>query len=119
MKLTDKSFEFIALQNYQNKRCLEIKEFYDDLNRFKYIKRLVRKYLLTGELRERLILNHIIALYNVFPINIANELMFYRMEKELWPAIKTFLLFLNYIPDNNIYSAISIDVNVVNKLRLI
>lgn len=118
MKLSDQTFEFIALNNYQNKRCLEISEFYSDLDRFKYLKRLLRKYERGGELKERLILNHIIALYNVFPISICNELMFFRMETELWPVLKTFLVFLNYIPVNQ-YTGVRIDIVAASKLKLI
>src|SRR5574343_530062 len=99
-ELTENNFELYAAKHYDNPRCLDIEEFYDDLARFKYIKRLLRKYKQSGELQERLILNHFIILYNVFGIEAANRMVFFKMEPELWPAVKTVLGYLNYLPES-------------------
>lgn len=114
----EKEFEFYAARNYLNKQCLDVKDFENDLESFKYIKRLFRRYRDHGELRERLILNHLISIYNVWPIRPANHMIFYKIEPEFWSALKTFLIFLNYIPENE-YQDIGIDINIANLLRKI
>jgi hypothetical protein len=115
-KLTDKNFEAYAVRHYNNPQCLSIDEFYEDVARFKYVKRLLRKYRDTGEIKERLVLNHLIAIYNVFSIPAANHMMFYKVEKDLWPALKTFLLFLNYLPDG-LMAQISTDMVIAKRLQ--
>ena len=72
-QLTEKNFEAYAVRHYNNPQCLSIDEFYEDLARFKYVKRLLRKYLETGDIKERLVLNHLIAIYNVFSIQAADR----------------------------------------------
>jgi len=114
----DREFEFFAIQNYSNRQCLNVDEFYEDLLKFKYVKRLFRRYRETGEMRERLILNHIIGIYNVFPIPAANRMMFHKIDSDLWPTLKTFLLFLNYIPDNE-YQDVTIDLKAIKILQKI
>jgi hypothetical protein len=99
MMLNENNFLKFAAQSYRNPRCLSINEFMEDLSRVKYIKRLLNRYVRTGDLQERLILNHIISIYNVFDIASANEILFYRCEKESWCALKSFLVFLNYVPE--------------------
>jgi hypothetical protein len=88
-----------AMRNYENPQCAGIDEFTEDLHRIKYLKRLFRRYLDTGELKERLILNHLITFYNVFGIEAATRLIFYRMNEEYYPLVKTFLVFLNLFPE--------------------
>lgn len=117
-ELNEENFELYAANNYNNPQCLDVEEFYDDLARFKYIKRLLRKYKLTGEIQERLILNHLIILYNVFGIEAANRMMFHKMEQELWPAVKTFLIYLDYLPETEKVE-IPLDPNIANSLRKI
>lgn len=117
-ELTENNFELYAAKHYDNPRCLDIEEFYDDLARFKYIKRLLRKYKQSGELQERLILNHFIILYNVFGIEAANRMVFFKMEPELWPAVKTFLVYLNYLPESEKVE-VPIDTTIANVLRKI
>ena len=75
-----------AIKHYQNPSCQGMEEFYDDMKRFKYIKRLFRKYKETGELKERLLLNHIIVLYNLFGADAASTLLFFKIELEYWSA---------------------------------
>ena len=91
-------------------------DFHEDLARFKYIMRLLRRYRETGLIQERLVLNHIISIYNVFDMKAATRMMFYRIDDELWPALKTFLIYLNYLPTSQ-YKNITIDINIANKLK--
>ena len=116
--LNNDNFELYAARYYDNPSCLDVQDFYDDLARFKYIIRLLRKYRETGIIQERLVLNHIISIYNVFNIYAANRMMFYRIESDLWPQIKTFLVYLNYIPETQ-YQDITIDVKIAKKLQAI
>ena len=99
-RLTNKNYVMYAMKHYNNPQCLDIEEFYSDLNRVKYLKRLFRRYLTTGELKDRLILNHIIILYNVFGIVPATRILFYRMEEEFYPILKTCIVFLNVSPED-------------------
>ena len=120
MKLFDElnreNFELFAARYYDNPCCVEPDDFYEDLARFKYIIRLLRKYRDSGIIQERLILNHVICLYNVFDTNAANKMMFFRIERDLWPQIKTFLLYLNYIPETQ-YKDIGIDAKIAKRLQ--
>ena len=120
MKLFDElnreNFELYAAKYYDNPSCIETDDFYEDLARFKYIIRLLRKYRDAGVLQERLILNHVICIYNVFETSAANKMMFYRIEPNLWPQIKTFLLYLNYIPETQ-YQDIGIDLKITKRLQ--
>lgn len=120
MKLFDElnrdNFELYAARHYDNPSCIDAEDFYEDIARFKYIIRLLRKYRDSGILQERLILNHVICLYNVFETSAATRMMFYRIEPELWPQIKTFLIYLNYLPENK-YRDIGIDVKIAKRLQ--
>ena len=99
-KLDDDNFLLFAAKHYNNPQCKSMDEFYEDLNRIKYIKRLLKKYRKTGILRERLLLNHIIILQNIFGPICCCRILFYKIEEELHSDLKTFLVFLNYLPDN-------------------
>ena len=122
--LSDGTFLLYAAKHYRNPSCAGMKEFQDDLKRFKYIKRLLRRYSKTTKITERLILNHIILLHNVFGVATI-PLLFYKIEEDLWPQIKTFLVFLNYLPEHYQISGqhnevdISLDTDLINKLRKI
>ena len=115
-ELTRDNFELYAARYYDNPSCINADDFYEDIARFKYIIRLLRKYRESGVLQERLILNHVICLYNVFETSAANRMMFYRVEPVLWPQIKTFLVYLNYIPENK-YQDIGIDIKIAKRLQ--
>ena len=117
-KLTGKNFLLFAAKNYNNPQCMTTEEFEEDLQKFKYIKRLFNRYETAGELNERLILNHLIVLYNVFGIKAANHMMFYKINKESWPLLKTFLVYLNYLPEDQ-YVEVPLLPNVVDVLRKI
>ena len=91
-----------AIKHYDNPQCEGEKEFYDDMKRFKYIKRLLRKYKDTGIIKERLLLNHIIILKNLFGAEACVTLLLFKIQKEYWETLKSFLLFLNMIRDDEL-----------------
>lgn len=115
-ELNRKNFEMFASQNYNNPECIDIEEFKEDLARFKYLKRLLRRYELTEDLQYRLILNHLIVIYNVFGIPAANKMIWYKIEPEHWTYIKPFLVFLNYLPIDEKVD-IPLDPYIVDVLR--
>ncbi len=117
-ELTEDNFTLFAAKHYDNPQCLDIAEFEEDIARFKYVKRLLRRYNQSGDLQERLILNHLIIIYNVFGIEAANRMVFYKIEEELWPALKTFLIYLNYLPESQ-FVEIPLDPTIVDRLRKI
>jgi hypothetical protein len=98
-ELNDENFLIFAIKNYENPQAVTKEDFDKDLNHFKYIKRLLKKYNNTGELKIHLILNHLIILYNIFG-EAATPMLFYKIERELWSPMKTFILFLNRLPDH-------------------
>ena len=97
-ELNEENFLLFAIKNYENPQAVTKEDFDKDLNHFKYIKRLLKRYKNTGELKSHLILNHFIVLYNIFG-EAATPMLFFKIEKELWPVMKTFVLFLNKLPD--------------------
>ena len=117
-ELNDDNWMMFASKYYKNIQCTSLEEFYDDLQRFKYLKRLFKRYLNNDDLQERLILNHIIVLNNVFGIKEANKMLFFKIEESHWPLLKTFLVYLNYLPDDE-YVDIPLDQNIIKVLRTI
>lgn len=115
-ELTEKNFLLYAANNYNYPRCLDVKEFHEDLNRLKYIKKLLNKYQEKSILQERLILNHLIIIHNVFNISAATRMCFFKIKETHWPTLKTFLLYLNYIPEDQ-YLNIPIDLRVARVLQ--
>ncbi|HCY82172.1 MAG TPA: hypothetical protein DHV22_11490 [Xanthomarina gelatinilytica] len=115
-ELNNANFELYAAKHYVNHQCLSPEEFYEDLARFKYVVRLLRRYRESGNIQERLLLNHIITIYNVFEIPAANRMMFHRVDIDLWPALKTFLVYLNFLPEN-LHRNINIDLYIAKKLK--
>ena len=97
-ELNEENFKLFAIKNYENPQAVTKEDFDKDLNHFKYIKRLLKRYKNTGELKSHLILNHFIVLYNIFG-EAATPMLFFKIEKELWAVMKTFVLFLNKLPD--------------------
>ena len=97
-ELNEENFLLFAIKNYENPQAVTKEDFDKDLNHFKYIKRLFRRYKNTGVLKTHLILNHLTVLFNVFN-EAAVPLLFYNLERDLWPAIKSFLVFLDRIPE--------------------
>ena len=115
-KITSDNVLMFAIRNYTNPHCEGEKEFEDDLKRFKYIKRLLRKYYETGILKERLLLNHIIVLNNVFGADACATLLLYKIQEEYWSALKSFLLFLNILRDGELEHIVK-DDNVEKILK--
>ena len=101
-KITPQNVVMYAIKNYDNPQCEGEKEFEDDLKRFKYIKRLLSRYYDTGVLKERLLLNHLIVLNNVFSMEAATTLLLYKIQPSHRPALKSFLIYLNSIKDNEL-----------------
>jgi hypothetical protein len=115
-KLTPDNIMMFAIKHYDNPSCVDRKEFLDDMKRFKYLKRLFRKYDTSDVLKVRLILNHIIVLANVFGVDASTTLLFFKIEKKHWSTLKTFLVYLNYMPENDMKD-IATDVKVLKELR--
>lgn len=107
-----------AAKHYYNPRFSDIEEFNEDLKRFKYVKRLVNRYLEDGQLSERLILNHLIVIFNVFGIEPSVKMLEVKLEERQWPVIKPFLIFLKYITNDQL-TGIEMDQKVVEALRKI
>ena len=125
--LNDDNFLMFAMREYSNVQCTDIEEFYDDLKKIKYIKRLFNVYKNNGQLKERLILNHLIIFYNVFTVQAGTRILFYKIEKDFWPILKTFLIYLDRMPDRIdsirgeviLASDIQLDDGIISRLRSI
>ena len=115
-KITPDNVLMYAIKHYSNPHFEGEKEFEDDLKRFKYIKRLLRKYYDTKVLKERLLLNHIIVLNNVFGADACATLLIYKIQEDYWPVLKSFLLYLNILKENEL-THIDKDENVFEILR--
>lgn len=98
MQLNDNNFSLFAAKYYNNPNCTDILEFHDDLNRIKYVKRLLKGYSESGELKERLVLNHLITLYNVFDPQACTKMLVFKLPEHL-PVLKSFLSYLNVWQD--------------------
>lgn len=122
--LNHDNFLIFAIKAYDKPNCI-MSEFEDDMKRFNYLKRLFKRYRKTNQLKDRLILNHLVVLYNVFGPEVATRLLFFKSSKEDYSILKTFLLFLNLMPDkiksirgNDILSSnIQIDMTIAQILR--
>ena len=119
--LNDDNIIYFAMKNYSNPSCKNVEEFQEDFNRIKYVKRLFNRYEQSGVLRERLILNHIITIYNVFGIEASSRMLFNRLDERQYSILKTFLVYLNYCPENifdNIdIVSVPLDSVIIKKLR--
>ena len=114
-KITDENIIMFAIRNYDNPHCESEKEFHDDMKRFKYVKRLLRKYHETGILKERLLLNHIIILNNLFGPDACATLLLFKTQRQYWSTLKSFLLFLNIIREDELLD-VTEDVSVMQTL---
>jgi len=115
-KITSENVIMFAIKHYDNRQCGGEQEFFDDLKRIKYIKRLFKRYLDTGELRERLLINHFIVLKNMFGATPAITLLLFKLEKEYWSLLKTFLVFLNMLREGEL-TDIEVNDTILNKLK--
>lgn len=124
--LTTDNILLYAAKAYDRPDCI-MSEFKEDMKRFNYLKRLFQRYRKVGELRERLVINHLVVIYNVFGIEVATRLLFYKLSKDDYSALKTYLLFLNYMPTivhgirgQDIQSSeIAVDMKIAEVLRTI
>lgn len=117
--LSEDNFEFFAMNNYNNPQCCDLEEFYEDLKRFKYIKRLIGRYVQQDELRERLIINHLTIIFNVFGPEASRKMLLHKFpDSRFWPVLKPFLLLLSFLPEDEMVD-IAMDPFVVERLRKI
>ena len=123
--LTEDTFFMYAIKHYDNPACKGLSEFNEDMKKFKYLKRLLGRYHAGKGLKDRLILNHIIVINNLFGPEASVKMLFYKVDKKHWSVLKTFLVFLNIMPENvtlynNIHETdVPIDMLVANTLRRI
>ena len=122
-KLNEDNFLLFAMHHYDNPQCHNVQEFEEDIKRFLYLKKLITRYKQSDELRERLILNHIIVLYNVFG-DATTNMLFYKIDEKYWDVLVTFLIYLERMPESlphyNIKTSdIPLDEKVINALRKI
>lgn len=122
-KLNEDNFLIYAMHHYDNPQCHSLAEFEEDLKKFLYLKKLLSRYKNNDELRERLILNHIIVLYNIFG-DAATNMLFYKIDKSCWDSLVTFLVYLGRMPDklpqySIDLSEIKLDEKIIATLRKI
>lgn len=124
--LSNENIVLYCMKAYERPDMI-MSEFKEDMKRFDYLKRLFRRYRKSEELREQLVLNHLVVIYNVFGPEVATRLLFFKMAKEDYPALKTYLLFLNYMPikiigvkgQDILSSDIEVDMKIADSLRKI
>ena len=97
-ELNDTNYIMFAIKHYDNPQAVTEDDFYEDMKRFKWIKRLLNKYKNSGDLKVHLLMNHFIILYNVFG-EATTPLLFYKIDKELWGVLKTFIVYLGRLPE--------------------
>ncbi len=119
-ELNEDNFLLFAIKNYENPQAVTKEDFEKDLNHFKYIKRLLKRYQRDSELKTHLLLNHFIILYNIFG-EATTPMLFFKIEKELWPSLKSFIIFLGRMPQypkSNIHD-IQVDLYCLAELNKI
>ena len=116
-ELTEDNFLLFAIKNYENPQAVTKEDFDKDLNHFKYIKRLLKRYKNTGQLKTHLLLNHFIILYNIFG-EATTPMLFFKIEKDLWSTMKTFVIFLGKLPEypKSTIHDIQVDLNCLKEL---
>ena len=119
-ELNDDNYLLFAIKFYENPHAVTREDFEDDLKKIKYVKRLLRRYQNSNVLKTHLILNHLTVLFNVFG-DAAVPLLFYNLERDLWSSIKSFLVFLNKLPEfpRSMIDDIELDQNCLNQLEII
>ena len=116
-ELNDDNFLIFAIKHYRNASCTGMAELEDDLKRFKYLKRLFNRYEKTGDPNDRLIINHLTLLYNVFG-NATTEMLFFKLEEKYWVNLKTYLVFLNRLPLEEVYSRTLLPKKIITDITL-
>ena len=114
VSLNEDTFDEYAVKNYRNPNCVSVLEFLDDLKTIKYIKRLINKYIVQRDLKERLILNHIISLSNVFGVEPTVNMLYYKIDNNQHDVLNAFFVFLNYVDPKDIEV---LDLDLYNKLK--
>jgi len=116
-ELNEDNFLLFAIKNYENPQAVTREDFEKDLNHFKYVKRLLKKYRNTGQLKVHLILNHFIILYNVFG-EATTPMLFHKIEMDLWPVMKSFIIFLGKLPEypKCYIHDVQVDINCLSQL---
>jgi len=116
-ELNEDNFLLFAIKNYENPQAVTKEDFEKDLNHFKYIKRLLKRYKREGELKTHLLLNHFIILYNIFG-EATTPMLFFKIEKELWSSLKSFIMFLGRFPEypKTTIHDIPVDINCLSEL---
>jgi hypothetical protein len=119
-ELNENNYILFAIKYYENPQSVTMEDFESDLKRIRYVKRLLKRYKNTGELKTHLILNHLIILFNVFN-DATVPLLFYSLDKDLWSSIKSFLIFLNRLPEypRTQVHDIEVDQNCLSQLQKI
>ena len=119
-ELNEDNFLLFAIKNYENPQAVTREDFEKDLNHFKYVKRLLKKYKNTGQLKVHLILNHFIILYNVFG-EATTPMLFHKIEIDLWPVMKSFIIFLGKLPEypKCYIHDVKVDINCLSQLYTI
>ena len=117
-ELNEDNFLLFAIKHYENPQAVTREDFDKDLSRFRYIKRLLKRYKSTGELKAHLLINHFIILYNIFG-DATTPMLFYKIDKNLWECIKTFVVFLDKLPDypRSYIHEIELDQNCLDALN--
>ena len=116
-ELNEDNFLLFAIKNYENPQAVTKEDFDRDLNHFKYIKRLLKRYKNTGQLKTHLLLNHFIILYNIFG-EATTPMLFFKIEDDLWSSMKSFIIFLGRFPEypkSGIHD-IQVDINCLSEL---
>ena len=116
-ELNEDNFLLFAIRYYENPQAVTKEDFEKDLNHFKYIKRLLKRYKNTGQLKTHLLLNHFIILYNIFG-DATTPMLFYKIEEDLWSAMKTFIIFLGKLPEypKCYIHDVQVDLNCLSEL---
>ena len=117
-ELNDDNYLIFAIKHYDNPQAVTYEDFLKDMKKFKYVKRLLKRYKKTGDLKSHLLINHFIVLYNVFQ-DATTPLLFYKIEKELWSPMKTFIMFLGKLPEHprSFISDIQVDIECLKQLN--
>ena len=117
-ELNEDNFLLFAIKNYENPQAVTKEDFDKDLNHFKYIKRLLKRYKNTGVLKSHLLLNHFIILYNIFG-EATTPMLFFKIDEDLWPSMKTFVIFLNRFPEypKGIFHNVQVDLDCLKQLQ--
>ena len=117
-ELNDDNYLIFAIKHYDNPQAVTYEDFLIDMKKFKYVKRLLKRYKKTGDLKSHLLINHFIVLYNVFQ-DATTPLLFYKIEKELWGPMKTFIMFLGKLPEHprSFIHDVQVDIDCLKQLN--